>query len=63
MEGHKKSTRVGVVVIMLLIGTPVAWAYSGGKDTQGGHFNRKTGTYHCHSTKCESVRGQSDSAL
>ncbi len=30
---------------------PVAHAHSGGTDSKGCHYNRKTGEYHCHGRK------------
>ena len=38
--------------ITLLFSTNLANAHSGGLDQRGGHYNRKTGVYHCHTSSC-----------
>jgi len=38
--------------LLLLIVTVTAQAHSGRTDANGGHMNRKTGQYHCHSAYC-----------
>lgn len=30
------------------------FAHPGGRDADGGHYNKKTGEYHCHSALCSS---------
>lgn len=37
-----------IILIMALIISRIAFPHSGGLDSQGGHFNRKTGEYHSH---------------
>lgn len=37
-----------VCFVCLAIGITSASAHSGGLDSQGGHYNRKTGEYHYH---------------
>ncbi len=32
-----------------------AFAHPGGLDGRGGHYNRKTGEYHCHRSSCETA--------
>ncbi len=44
-----------VLIITLFTGT--VYAHSGGVDSNGGHFNRKSGEYHCHRPGCV-VEGQ-----
>ena len=41
---------IGLAVIFT---SNVALAHSGGLDARGGHYNRKTGVYHCHTSSCE----------
>lgn len=36
------------VLAALALSTTVAWAHSGGTNSQGCHVNHKTGQYHCH---------------
>lgn len=36
----------------LLISPAVAFAHGGGQDSNGGHVDRSTGVYHCHSADC-----------
>jgi hypothetical protein len=38
---------------LLLSLTGFASAHPGGLDSRGGHYNRKTGEYHCHRSSCE----------
>jgi hypothetical protein len=33
------------------------WSHGGGLDKQGGHTDRKTGLYHCHSAACFEAHG------
>ena len=33
-----------------------AYAHGGGLDSNGGHYNRKTGIYHCHRSYCGSQK-------
>jgi hypothetical protein len=41
------------IIITLFLSTNLAVAHQGGLDKRGGHFNRKTGVYHCHTSSCE----------
>lgn len=42
-----------LVAIGLLLLVPMgALAHGGGLDRNGGHYNRKTGVYHCHREPC-----------
>ena len=42
-----------------LISIAPAHAHPGGLDSRGGHYNRKTGEYHCHKSSCETqVQGK-----
>ena len=43
---------VSVMAIALAFVTPVAYPHGGGLDSNGGHYNRKTGVYHCHRAGC-----------
>ena len=40
------------IVFVLLALPSLALAHGGGLDSNGGHFNRKTGVYHCHREPC-----------
>jgi Protein of unknown function (DUF1524) len=40
----------------------VSFAHPGGLDEQGGHFDRKTNTYHCHEEPCFSIHRQVEEA-
>ena len=37
-----------IIVMLLMVGTSVAFANSGGTDKNGCHNDRKNGGYHCH---------------
>lgn len=37
-----------IIIAILAFSSAVAFAHSGGKDSNGCHTNRKTGDYHCH---------------
>jgi hypothetical protein len=41
------------LVVINLIFTPFAEGHGGGLDSTGGHYNRKTGEYHCH--RCSAI--------
>ena len=43
-----------LVLSTFLLAVSAAYSHPGGQDDQGGHFNRSTGTYHCHTETCES---------
>lgn len=52
------------MTVLLSITHPgMAVAHPGGQDQQGGHFNRKTNTYHCHSQSCIQQQQLSQQAL
>lgn len=40
--------RVLIPAIVLFMSASLLNAHSGGLDLNGGHYNRKTGVYHCH---------------
>lgn len=40
-----------IVIILVLVFSSIAYAHSGGTDSSGCHYNRKTGEYHCHTPK------------
>jgi len=40
-----------VAAIFMMVICAASWAHGGGTDAQGCHTNRKTGDYHCHSSK------------
>lgn len=41
-----------IVFLIFFVWGTQAFAHSGGLDSNGGHYNRKTGTYHCHRCPC-----------
>jgi len=44
----------GCVIFLLLTSySSFVRAHGGGLDSRGGHFDRKTGVYHCHRSSCE----------
>ena len=50
----KIMTRLKIAIGLSIIFTSnFAFAHSGGLDARGGHYNRKTGVYHCHRSSCE----------
>ena len=44
----RQSIRPVTILIFLLISTSLAFSHSGRTDRYGGHWNRKTNTYHYH---------------
>lgn len=56
--------RVIVIAILLSILTASSvYAHSGRTDKNGGHYNRKTGVYHCHKAYCVEPYSQKKSSL
>jgi hypothetical protein len=43
---------ISLLACTLLVMATSAWAHGGGQDKQGGHYNSKTGIYHCHKDGC-----------
>lgn len=37
-----------LAILALALASTLAWAHSGGTDSNGCHVNHKTGHYHCH---------------
>jgi hypothetical protein len=53
-----------IVIYIVLALCPVAsFAHGGGVDKNGGHFNRKSNTYHCHREPCLSTATKSAKAI
>ncbi len=52
-----------LVFLLAVFQSGLAVAHAGKQDNQGGHFNRKTNTYHCHTKACFQQHGQSEQAL
>ena len=48
----KNMLRIGAVLIGAVMTSGLLLAHGGGLDARGGHFNRKTGVYHCHRCPC-----------
>lgn len=40
---------IGTATALALICSSILYAHSGRTDSSGGHYNKKTGTYHYHS--------------
>lgn len=40
-------------ITTILAVIPAAYSHPGRLNSDGGHFNRETGVYHCHSAECE----------
>ena len=51
MTKHLTLTVLTLAAIFSMV--DLAMAHSGGLDARGGHYNRKTGVYHCHTASCE----------
>jgi len=41
-----------LIISLLLFYPSLCFSHAGGQDENGGHFNRKTNEYHCHSASC-----------
>lgn len=41
-----------VILVFFVLLTNTACAHSGGRDSNGGHVDRRTGIYHCHTDTC-----------
>lgn len=44
--------RIWIATLSGLLATSLLHAHGGGLDSNGGHYNRKTGVYHCHRCPC-----------
>lgn len=44
-----------IVCLFVALMPVVASSHGGGLDKNGGHFNRKTGQYHCHRAPCDAA--------
>jgi hypothetical protein len=54
--------KINISIILVLFISISAYGHSGGQDKNGGHFDRKTNTYHCHSQSCKSQHKASQQA-
>ena len=50
---------LSLVVVSGLLASAGLFAHSGGLDSKGGHYNRKTGEYHYHRTPSPGSQGSS----
>ena len=60
----KQGFKILVILSFLLFSAVVTYTHSGRTDSQGGHYNRKTGTYHYHNsgtTRSNTTRSSSTS--
>ena len=57
MTEFKKTTFLLLLLLPILV-----FAHGGAVDKQGGHFDRKNNTYHCHKEPCFSIHKQSEEA-
>jgi len=46
---------ISLVLVVLLLPTSFVFSHPGGVDSSGGHFDRRSGQYHCHRDTCESL--------
>ena len=44
-----------LICFTLALFPTASFAHPGGLDGRGGHYNRKTGEYHCHRSSCETA--------
>ena len=44
--------RIAILTLAALLTQGLLYAHGGGLDRNGGHYNRKTGVYHCHRCPC-----------
>ncbi len=51
-----------ITFLLLLLIPAFVFSHPGGVDNQGGHFDRKNNTYHCHKEPCFSIHKQSEEA-
>jgi hypothetical protein len=49
---------VSLFLFSLLVAPELANGHGGGLNAEGGHYNRKTGEYHCHREPCFSNQQQ-----
>lgn len=49
---------VFIIILLFNLMLPIALASGRGLDKQGGHFNHKSNTYHCHKESCFSINKQ-----
>lgn len=55
IDPMQRNSWIGILSSILVLGVPQSiLAHPGGLDSQGGHYNRKTGEYHYHRTTSES---------
>lgn len=50
------------ILLIFLTFSTLAYSHGGGLDDHGGHWNRKTGEYHCHREPCTTVHRQTEAA-
>lgn len=51
-----------IIFLLFLLFPALVFAHGGALDNQGGHFNRKNDTYHCHKQPCFSIHKQAEEA-
>lgn len=54
-----KKTNKFVLIILSLVATGV-FAHSGGRDSNGGHMDKKTSEYHCHTESCFNTQNKAE---
>ena len=57
-----ETVKIAFLFLLILFIPFVSFAHPGGLDDQGGHFDRKTNTYHCHEEPCFSIHKQVEEA-
>ncbi|WP_020405151.1 HNH endonuclease [Hahella ganghwensis] len=43
---------IRLIAVILCLSSAVVYGHPGRQDSQGGHYDRKTGEYHCHQEQC-----------
>jgi hypothetical protein len=54
--------KINIALMLVLFFSTSALGHSGGQDKNGGHFDRKINTYHCHSQSCKAQHNVSQQA-
>jgi len=55
--------RFTLLITIIFVANSIAHAHPGRTDKKGGHFNRKTGIYHCNTSQCKRKHLSNDGGL
>jgi hypothetical protein len=61
-HSHKRPITICTTLLFAVLHCSLTFGHGGGLDGSGGHFNRKTGQYHCHRELCISQHEQVERA-